>query len=111
VGLTPTPYSSGDSEQEQGISKAGNDRVRWLMVELAWSWLRYQPQSGLSRWYRQRFALGNAQMRKVGIVAVARKLLIALWKYVDHGEVPEGAALVRWQQKLNSTWSGTRAAS
>jgi transposase len=101
VGLTPTPYSSGDSEREQGISKAGNDRVRWLMVELAWCWLEYQPQSLLSRWYQHRFGAGNGRARKVGIVALARKLLIALWKYLDRGEVPEGAVVVHWRQKVN----------
>ncbi len=101
TGLTPTPYSSGDSQREQGISKAGNDRVRWLMVELAWAWLQYQPQSSLSKWYQKRFGSGNSRMRKVGIVALARKLLIAFWKYLDRGEVPEGAILVDWRQKLN----------
>jgi transposase len=101
VGLTPTPYSSGESEREQGISKAGNDRVRWLMIELAWLWLEYQPQSRLSRWYQKRFGSGNSRVRKVGIVALARKLLIAFWKYLDHGEVPEGAIVVSWRHKLN----------
>jgi transposase len=101
VGLTPTPYSSGESQREQGISKAGNDRVRCLLTELAWAWLRYQPQSDLSRWYYKRFGSGNSRMRKVGIVALARKLLIALWKYLERGEIPEGAILVDWQQKLN----------
>jgi transposase len=102
VGLTPTPYGSGDTQQEQGISKAGNRRVRWLMIELAWGWLHHQPQSELSQWYRRRFGTGNARARKVGIVALARKLLIALWKYVERGEVPKGAVLVSWEQKLNN---------
>jgi transposase len=101
AGLTPTPYGSGDMEREQGISKAGNKRLRWLMVELAWGWLQYQPNSALSRWYQRRFAEGSARMRKVGIVALARKLLVALWKYVSRGEVPEGAAEVPWRQKLS----------
>ena len=91
AGLTPTPYDSGESRREQGISKAGNRRVRWMMIELAWGWLRYQPDSELSRWYQRRFAAGNARLRKVGIVAVARKLLVALWKYLETGEVPAGA--------------------
>ena len=101
AGLTPTPYGSGDMEREQGISKAGNKRLRWLMVELAWCWRRYQPTSDLSLWYQRRFAEGSARMRKVGIVALARKLLVALWKYVSQGEVPEGAEDVPWRQKLS----------
>ena len=90
-GLTPTPYDSGSSSREQGISKAGNARVRTLMIEIAWSWLRYQPQSKLSRWYCERFGHGSKRMRKVGIVAVARRLLIDLWRLVEFGVVPEGA--------------------
>jgi transposase len=111
VGLTPTPYSSGESQREQGISKAGNDRVRCLLIELAWAWLRYQPQSDLSRWYHKRFGSGNSRMRKVGIVALARKLLIALWKYLDRGEIPQGAILVDWKQKLNGKPPSSRRAS
>jgi transposase len=91
AGLTPTPYQSGESNQEQGISKAGNVLVRWIMVELAWSWLRFQPHSPLSRWYYRRFGGGTSRMRRTGIVALGRKLLIALWRYVEDGEVPEGA--------------------
>ena len=93
AGLTPTPYSSGDSEREQGISKAGNRRVRTLMIELSWLWLRYQPGSALSRWFQRRFASGGKRMRRIGIVALARKLLIALWRYVTDGVIPEGAVL------------------
>jgi transposase len=78
AGLTPTPYGSGDMRLEQGISKAGNRRVRWVMVQLAWGWLQYQPQSELSQWYHARFGQGGPGLRKLGIVAVARKLLIAL---------------------------------
>lgn len=100
AGLTATPYSSGDSERDQGISKAGNRRLRWVMVELAWSWLQYQPQSALSRWYRRRFGGGTKRQRKIGIVALARKLLVAFWKYLAHGEVPEDAAVVPWCEKL-----------
>ena len=93
AGLTPTPYSSGDSEREQGISKAGNRRVRTLMIELSWLWLRYQPGSALSEWFQRRFAGGGKRMRRIGIVALARKLLIALWRYVTDGVIPEGAVL------------------
>ena len=110
AGLTPTPYDSGEVRREQGISKAGNRRVRWMMIELAWGWLRYQPDSELSRWYQRRFAAGNTRLRKVGIVAVARKLLVALWKYVETGEVPAGAELVE-KKKFRSAGDGQRVAS
>lgn len=93
AGLTPTPYDSGDSKKDQGISKAGNRRVRHVMVELAWTWMRYQPDSAITHWYIDRFGSGSKRMRRVGIVAVARKLLIALWKYVEFGEIPQGAVL------------------
>jgi transposase len=92
-GLTPTPSQSGDVNREQGISKAGNRRVRRVMIELAWLWLRWQPGSALSQWFNHRFAWGGKRMRRVGIVALARKLLIALWRYVEWGVVPEGAVL------------------
>src|SRR5262245_1321009 len=111
AGLTPTPYSSGDSQQEQGISKAGNKRVRWLMIELAWGWLRYQPESGLSRWYQERFGPGNSRTRRIGIVALARKLLIAFWRYLEFDEVPEGAELVDLEEKLDSRRRGACQAS
>jgi transposase len=100
AGLTPTPYQSGDSNHEQGISKAGNVLIRWIMVEVAWSWLRFQPHSPLSRWYHRRFASGTSRMRRTGIVALARKLLIALWRYVEHGVALEGADLMDWEPKL-----------
>jgi transposase len=93
LGLTPSPYASGESETEQGISKAGNRRVRTLMVELAWSWLRYQPQSELSKWFNRRFAGGGKRLRRIGIVALARRLAIALWRYLEHGLIPDGAQL------------------
>ena len=93
AGLTPTPYSSGDMERDQGISKAGNRRIRTLLVELSWLWLRYQPNSALTLWYQKRFAGGGKRMRRIGIVAMARKLLVALWRYVAHGEIPQGAVL------------------
>jgi transposase len=93
VGLTPTPYNSGDSVREQGISRAGNGRVRKLAIEIAWCWLRLQPDSKLSRWYKHRFGSGGARMRRIGIVAVARRLVIDLWRYLESGTVPEGAIL------------------
>jgi transposase len=101
AGLTPTPYQSGDSEREQGISKAGNARLRTMAIEIAWGWLRYQPESELSVWYRRRFGEGNTRLRKVGIVALARKLLVALWKYLEHDELPAGAVVSAWEVKLN----------
>jgi transposase len=100
VGLTPTPYDTGESEREQGISKAGNRRMRTLLVELGWCWLRYQGDSALSQWYRRRFGSGSARLKKIGIVALARKLLIALWKYLERDEVPQGAEVVDWRTKL-----------
>ena len=101
VGLTPTPFQSGNSRREQGISKAGNVPVRRMMVELAWGWLRWQPESALSGWYERRFAHNGARARKVGIVALARKLLVALWRYLERGEIPAGARLVSWKVKVN----------
>jgi transposase len=103
VGLTPVPYDSGKSQREQGISKAGNKHVRALIVELAWLWLRWQPSSALSQWYERRFGSGNKRARKVGIVALARKLLIALWRYVDQGELPAGAEQKDWRLNVSST--------
>ena len=93
TGLTGTPFDSGDSTRDQGISKQGNRRVRRLLVELAWMWIRYQPQSGLAQWFERRFAHGGKRMRRIGIVAVARKLAIALWRFVTDGVVPAGAEL------------------
>lgn len=93
LGLTPTPYKSGSSSREQGISKAGPRQVRGLAIELAWMWLRYQPTSGLAQWYERRFAAAGPRMRRVGIVALARRLVIDLWRYVEFGVVPEGAEL------------------
>jgi transposase len=93
VGLAPTPYASGDSEIEQGISKAGNRRVRAMLVEQAWKWLQLQPDSALTQWFNRRFASAGKRMRRVGIVALARRLVIALWRYLKHGEIPAGAVL------------------
>jgi len=92
AGLAPTPWKSGRIDHEQGVSKAGNPRLRAILVEMAWLWLRHQPGSALARWYHDRVRLGG-RMKKVTIVALARKLLVALWKYVTHGVVIEGAAL------------------
>ena len=93
AGLTPTPYQSGESAREQGITKSGNRHVRWMSTELAWSWVRYQPDSALSCWFRERFGGGGKRLRRIGIVAVARKLLIALWRFLESGVIPEGAVL------------------
>jgi transposase len=93
AGFTPTPYQSGASAREQGMSKSGNRHVRWMTTELAWSWLRFQPDSTLSIWFRERFGGGGKRLRRIGIVAVARKLLIALWRFLETGLIPEGAVL------------------
>jgi transposase len=93
AGLTGTPYDSGESRREQGISKAGSKWVRKTCIELAWNWLRYQPQSALSLWYVQKFGSGGRRLRRIGIVALARKVLVALWKYLEHDDLPEGAWL------------------
>jgi transposase len=93
LGLAPTPYDSGDSQIEQGISKAGNRRARTILVELAWRWLRLQPESLLTQWFNRRFAGNGKRMRRVGIVTLARRLAIALWRFLEHGEIPAGASL------------------
>jgi transposase len=91
-GLTPTPYRSGELRREQGIGKAGNRRIRAIVIQLAWGWLRFQPHSALTQWFHHRFS-GAPRLRRIGIVAVARKLLIALWRYLDAGVIPTGAIL------------------
>jgi transposase len=93
AGLAPTPWRSGSIDREQGISKAGNRRLRHIMIELAWLWVRHQPDSTLTRWFQERVGTERGRVRRVAIVALARKLLIALWRYLTHGEIPEGAAL------------------
>ena len=93
LGFAPTPYDSGESQHEQGISRAGNARLQAVSIQLAWNWVRWQPLSALTLWYRDRFAGGGKRARRIGIVAVARKLVIALWRYVTTGVVPEGAIL------------------
>lgn len=95
AGLTGSPYNSGDSAHEQGISKAGNARVRHWMTELAWRWLLFQPRSALAQWYEKRFGGGTGRMRRVGIVALARKLLVALWRYGAQDQMPEGVCLLK----------------
>ena len=92
AGLAPTPWQSGTINHEQGVSKAGNPRLRAILVEMAWLWLRHQPGSALARWYHERVQRSGGRMKKVTIVALARKLLVALWKYVTAGVVIEGAA-------------------
>jgi len=93
AGLTPTPFNSGAMDREQGIDKAGNPRIRTMAIEIAWCWLRFQPQSELSLWFQQRFGNGGKRARRIGIVALARRLLVALWRFVDQGVVPAGAIL------------------
>jgi transposase len=100
AGLTPTPHQSGDSAREQGISKAGNRRLRYMAIEIAWCWIRHQPQSALTQWYQKRFAGGKSRLRRIGIVAVARKLLVALWRYLERGEIPVGAKTELWCKKI-----------
>jgi transposase len=92
AGLASTPYASGTMDRDQGISKVGNRRVRALMIELAWMWLRWQPESDLAKWYARRFG-DHRRARRIGIVAVARRLLIDLWRFVSLGVVPSGARL------------------
>jgi transposase len=93
VGLTPSPFQSGSKCRDQGISKAGNPKARSTMIELAWLWLRHQPDSPLSIWFRERVGNLKGRIRRITIVAVARKLLIALWRYLETGMVPTGAVL------------------
>jgi transposase len=93
VGLTPSPHMSGGLSREQGISKAGNPRARTALVEAAWLWLRYQPKSALSKWFAQRVGEQRGRIRRIMVVALARKLLVALWRYVETGLVPTGATL------------------
>jgi transposase len=93
AGLTPTPHQSGDQQRELGITQAGNRLVRAMAIEIAWAWLRFQPESALARWYTARFGHGSSRVRKIGIVALARRLLIELWRYLETGAVPAGAVL------------------
>ena len=93
VGLAPTPDDSGQRERERGMSKAGNRHVRAMAIEIAWGWLRFQPESELSKWYQRKFGSGSKRIRKIGIVALARKLMIELWRYLETGVIPAGAEL------------------
>lgn len=93
AGLTPTPHESGSRSRERGMSKAGNRHIRGMAVEIAWGWLRYQPDSELTLWYERRFGHGSSRMRRIGIVALARKLLVELWRYLETGVIPKGAVL------------------
>ena len=90
LGFAPTPYASGDSAREQGISRAGNARLQSISIQLAWSWVRWQPDSPLTQWFHAHFAKGK-RARRIGMVAVARILVIAFWRYVTTGVVPAGA--------------------
>jgi transposase len=94
LGFAPVKYESGESSHDQGISRAGNDRLQSVMVQVAWSWVHWQPHSALTIWYRERFGQGK-RARKIGIVALARKLLIALWRWATDGVIPVGAVLNR----------------
>jgi transposase len=93
AGLAPTPWQSGTIDREQGVSKAGNPRLRTTMIQLSWLWLRHQPQSALTRWFHDRLASGRKNARKTTIVALARKLLVALWKFATAGVLIEGAVM------------------
>ena len=93
AGLAPTPWQSGSVDREQGVSKAGNPRLRTTLIQLAWLWLRNQPESALAQWYQQRVRLNGGRLKKSMVVALARKLLVALWKYVTAGVVIEGAVM------------------
>jgi transposase len=93
VGLTPMPYQSGTMDRDRRISRAGNPRARKTMVQLAWLWLRYQPESALAAWFRTRVGTLQGRTRRIAIVAMARKLLIALWRYVETGQIPEGVVI------------------
>lgn len=93
MGLVPVPYRSDQRVQDQGISKAGRSSLRGLAIQIAWCWVRWQPDSALTQWFERRFAKAGKRARRIGIVALARKLMIALWRYVEHGVVPDGARL------------------
>jgi transposase len=93
IGLTPSPYNSGSMQVDQGISKAGNPRARTLAIEIAWLWVRYQPESALTHWFLQRVGTAKGRIRRIAIVALARKLMVALWRYLTTGMIPEGAVM------------------
>jgi transposase len=91
VGLVPTPYQSGEVSRDLGISKQGRPNLRALMTELAWLWVRYQKESPTTKWFERRYAGGGRRLRRIGIVAVTRKMLVELWKFASTGALPEGA--------------------
>jgi transposase len=93
AGLAPAPFISGEEERSLGIEKAGNDRVRTMATEIAWGWLRYQPESEITRWFERRFGQAGRRARRRGVIAVARKILVALRRYLEYGEIPRGACL------------------
>lgn len=93
AGLAPTPWQSGSVDREQGVSKSGNPRLRTILIQLAWLWLRHQPQSALTLWFKERIGRNGGRFKKTTIVALARKLLVALWKYVTAGVIIEGAVM------------------
>lgn len=93
IGLAPSPYNSGSMRIDQGISKAGNPRARTLAIEIAWLWVRHQPASALTKWFLQRVGDAKGRIRRIAIVALARKLMIALWRYLTAGVIPEGAIM------------------
>jgi transposase len=95
IGLAPSPFQSGDIARDQGIAKAGNGRARKAMIELSWLWLHHQPDSALSKWFRERVGDQKGRVRRIAIVAMARKLAVALWRYLETGLIPEGAVLKR----------------
>lgn len=101
AGLTPTPFQSGALRRELGIAKSGNANVRWLAIEIAWSWLRYQPESELTLGYEKRFGSGSSRIRRIGIVALARRLLIEFWRFLETGALPNGA-LTKAQAALHA---------
>lgn len=93
VGLTPMPYQSGGMDRDRRISRGGNSRARTTLVQLAWLWLRYQPDSALPAWFRERVGMLAGRTRRIAIIAMASKLLVALWRYAETGQVPDGVAL------------------
>jgi transposase len=93
IGLAPSPWCSGQVRRDQGIAKSGNPRARRAAIELAWLWLRHQPGSALANWFHARLGAAKGRMRRIMLVAMARKLIIALWRYLSDGTVPDGAVL------------------
>ena len=93
LGLAPTPWQSGGVRRDQGVAKSGNPRARRTAIEMAWLWLRHQPGSALARWFHERVGAAKGRMRRIMLVAMARKLIVALWRYLADGVIPEGAVL------------------